>query len=64
MEGRYSLTDMRKTVDSLATLARQLYEASEDFPAVNRNSKRVLASVEMLKINLEETTRAGPSGRI
>jgi hypothetical protein len=54
MEGRYSLTEMRKTVDSLATLARQLYEASEDFPAVNRNSKRVLASVEMLRINLEE----------
>jgi hypothetical protein len=55
MEGQYSLTEMRKTVDSLATLAQQLYEASEDFPAVNRNIKRVLASVEILKINLEET---------
>ncbi|MBI4965813.1 MAG: hypothetical protein HY913_21225 [Desulfomonile tiedjei] len=55
MEGPYSLTEMRKTVDTLATLTRQLYEASEDFPAINRNSKRVLASVEMLRINLEET---------
>ena len=55
MEGRYSLAEMRKTVDSLTALARLLYEASEDFPAVNRNSKRVLASVEILKINLEET---------
>ncbi|MEW6139050.1 MAG: hypothetical protein AB1733_12515 [Thermodesulfobacteriota bacterium] len=55
MEGRYSLSEMRKTVDSLAALARQLCEASEDFPAVNCNSKRVLASVEMLRINLEET---------
>jgi hypothetical protein len=55
MEARYSLEEMRKTVDTLAALARQLFEASEDFPAVNRNSKRVLASVEMLKINLEET---------
>jgi len=54
MEGQYSLTEMRKTVDSLAALARQLFEASDDFPAVNRNTKRVLASVEMLKINLEE----------
>ena len=54
MEGQFSLKEMRNAVDTLATLARQLYEASEDFPAVNRNSKRVLASVEMLKINLEE----------
>jgi hypothetical protein len=54
MEGQYSLTEMRQAVDTIASLARQLYEASEDFPAVNRNSKRVLASVEMLRINLEE----------
>ena len=55
MEGQFSLIEMRKAVDTLATIARQLYEASEDFPVVNRNSKRVLASVEMLRINLEET---------
>ena len=55
MEGPISLTEMRKTVDNLADLARQLCEASEDFPAVNRNSKRVLASVQMLQMNLEET---------
>ncbi len=54
MEGQDSLANMRKAVDALASIARQLYEASEDFPAVNRNSKRVLASVEMMKINLEE----------
>lgn len=54
MERIVSLEDMRKTVDALTTAARQLYEASEDFPAVNRNSKRVLASLEMLRINIEE----------
>jgi hypothetical protein len=54
MKGQDSLNDMRKAADALASIAQQLYEASEDFPAVNRNSKRVLASVEMLKINLEE----------
>jgi hypothetical protein len=54
MEKIVSLEDMRKAADALATIARQLYEASEDFPAVNRNSKRVLASLEMLRINLEE----------
>ncbi len=54
MEGMVSLEDMRKAVETLTTITRQLYEASEDFPAVNRNSKRVLASLEMLRINLEK----------
>lgn len=54
MEGMVSLKDMRKAVETLTTITRQLYEASEDFPAVNCNSKRVLASLEMLRINLEE----------
>ncbi len=54
MEVQNSLEEMRKAVDTLASLARQLYEASDDFPAVNRNTKRVMASLEMLKINLEE----------
>ncbi len=54
MEGTDSLKEMRKTVETLAALARKLYEASEDFPAVNRNSKRILASLEMLRINVEE----------
>ncbi len=54
MDGMVSPNDMRKAVEALTTIARQLYEASEDFPAVNCNSKRVLASLEMLRINLEE----------
>ncbi len=54
MEAQNSLEEMRKAVDALAGLARQLYEASDDFPAVNRNTKRLLASLEMLRINLEE----------
>ncbi len=54
MEGKGSLKEMREAVETLTALALQLYEASEDFPAVNRNSKRVLASLEMLRINVEE----------
>ena len=55
MESQFSLEEMRKAVDALAGIAQRLYDSSEDFPAVNRNSKRVLASVELLKINLEES---------
>ena len=54
MEGQDKLEEMRKSVEALTTVARQLYKTTEDFPAVNRNSKRLLASLEMLRINLEE----------
>ncbi len=60
MEGIVSLEDMRKAVDTLTAITRQLYEASEDFPAVNRNSKRVLAALEMLRINLEQAENGFP----
>jgi hypothetical protein len=40
-------------VENLYRLANELYDESEDFPAVNRNVKRILASAEMLRINLE-----------
>jgi len=43
-------------VEQMLKLATSLYESSEDFPAVNRNLKRILASIEMLKLNLEEAT--------
>lgn len=49
-----SLRQFRSTVDELARLAQDLYTESEDFPAINRNAKRILASVEMLKIGTEQ----------
>lgn len=54
MEGTNPVDTMREAVEALTVLARRLYESSEEFPAVNRNSKRILASLEMLRINLEE----------
>jgi len=54
MKDQDSLERMSAVVEELFRLAKDLYEGSEDFPAVNRNTKRVLASVQMLKINLEK----------
>ena len=47
-----SVRDISVKVEALRELAKDLYENSADFPAVNRNAKRILASVEMLRINL------------
>ncbi|MDQ7784850.1 MAG: hypothetical protein RDU20_18350 [Desulfomonilaceae bacterium] len=49
-----SLTQIRSKVKELKRLAQDLYVESEDFPAINRNAKRVLASVEMMRIGTEQ----------
>ena len=48
-----NLEKIASKVENLHRLANELYVESEDFPAVNRNVKRILASAEMLRINLE-----------
>lgn len=42
----------RSKVEALGRLAEEIYAESRDFPAVNRNAKRILASVEMLRVNV------------
>lgn len=49
-----ALTEIAAQVDQLHRIAQELYDRSEDFPALNRNLKRILASIHMLRINLEE----------
>ncbi|MEI7449370.1 MAG: hypothetical protein WCJ75_07070 [Desulfomonile sp.] len=48
-----SLKQMASEVEDLRRIAQSLYDTSDDFPAVNRNAKRILASIQMLRINLE-----------
>jgi hypothetical protein len=53
---KLTLVQMASRVEELSRLAQDLYDSSEDFPAVNRNAKRVLAAVEVLRINLDEVS--------
>jgi len=53
MAGHLDLEKLASVVEKLQQLCQELYDNSEDFPAVNRNAKRILASTEMLRINLE-----------
>ena len=57
MSGRPDFEKMSSAVEQLGRLAQELYDSSADFPAVNRNTKRILASVEMLRINLGTVTK-------
>ena len=52
---RQIINELSSKVNELHRLTEDLCQKSEDFPAVNRNAKRILASTEMVRINLEES---------
>ena len=54
MSRAFDIEDIRDRIKDLRKLADKLYADSEDFPAINRNLKRILASIKMLEINSEE----------
>jgi hypothetical protein len=58
MRNETPIVRIRERVNDLEKQVRDLYDLSDDFPAVNRNVKRILASLEMLRINVERV--AGP----
>lgn len=51
MEGR-RLDELALLVERLDRLGRQVAEAGADFPALERNAVRLLATVRMMRLNL------------
>ncbi len=43
---------LQDKVDELEQMAKELLEISQELPAFDRNTHRILASLAMLKINL------------
>ena len=54
MQDLEAIREMASKVEELRRIGGSLYDSSEKFPAVNRNAKRILAAIEMLRLNLEE----------
>lgn len=52
---RDTIERFAEKIDQLDRIARELFKDSEDFPAVHRNTKRILASVEMLRLNIPDS---------
>jgi hypothetical protein len=48
------IRSLREKIALLRKTAEELDEAGESFPALQRNARRILASVRMLEINLPE----------
>jgi hypothetical protein len=55
MISREDLEKMARLIGDLRDTAEELDGVSHSFPALNRNTKRILASVRMLEINLPDS---------
>ena len=52
---RQIIKELSLNVEQLHRLTEDLLQKTEDFPAIHRNAKRILASTELLRLNVEES---------
>ena len=54
MAKKIDLKKLDTKIQSIKKTAEELKKMSEDFPALNRNVSRLLASVKMLEMNISD----------
>ena len=54
MEQEIDLDEIEKRIKTMKMAADDLQQMSYNFPALNRNIARILASINMLKINISD----------
>ena len=54
MAQQIDLKEINAKIQLLKKTARELSRVGEDFPALSRNTARILASVKMLEINVSD----------
>jgi hypothetical protein len=61
MHKHADLIEMQQRIQSLKKTAEELKQSTDDFPALARNTARILASIKMLELNLSDVVEAGLS---
>lgn len=59
MEPKMDLKAMDARIKTIRSSAEELQALAAEFPALNRNTARILASVKMLEINLSDLADQG-----
>jgi len=54
MSDKYDLKEMADKIASLKKTAEDLADLGEDFPALYRNTRRILAGIRMLELNISD----------
>jgi hypothetical protein len=56
MGEKIDLKEMDAKIQSMKKTAEELKQMAESFPALYRNSSRILASIKMLELNVSDIT--------
>ena len=59
MNSRIDLDDIDTKIQLMRETAEELKRIGEDFPALARNTVRILASIKMLEINVSDLVDSG-----
>ncbi len=59
MDKHTNIRDMQQKILTLRKTAEELRRSTDDFPALARNTARILASIKMLELNLSDVVEAG-----
>jgi hypothetical protein len=51
---KYDLKEIADKIASLRKTAEELGELGEDFPALYRNTRRIMAGIRMLELNISD----------
>ena len=62
MQKQAELIEIQRRILSLRKTAEELKQSAADFPALARNTARILASIKMLELNVSDVVEAGLSG--
>lgn len=54
MEQNFDLKKVDKKIQLLKEISKDVLEEAENFPALNRNCHRILASIKMLELNVSD----------
>lgn len=60
MNNRIDLNEVNARIQSMKQAAEELNQIGENFPALARNTVRILASVKMLEINVSDLVELEP----
>ena len=59
MAQQFDLDKINDKIQLMKKTAQELNQIGEDFPAIARNTVRILASVKMLEINVSDLAELG-----
>ena len=54
MENDFDLEKLAEKIRLLKEISREILEEAENFPALNRNCRRILANIKMLELNVSD----------